>query len=211
MRSQQRLDWFSMMALVLASAGCCCVQGTPGNCGSCASGGLFANKACAGGCGETYVDEWISDPPCVDKCCSGDCRPVRSLLKALWGSRFVNGCDMCGGCESGNCDDGCGDTCGYASAGGSGCTSCGGGSMGMMGGGGGCNCGGGGETVTAPMPNSVHHMQRPHSQFVESGEPTMVPGSYKVSAPRRVNGSVASERINPARQKIDAKRASFSH
>ena len=122
MRSQQPVRWLSMMALFLASAGCCCVQGMPGDCGSCGVGHM-AGRSCAGGCGEVYVDEWISQPPTVDQCCAGDCRPVRSLLAALWGSRFVQGCDMCGG---GGCDDGCAGTCGYASAGGSGCTSCGG-------------------------------------------------------------------------------------
>src|SRR5687767_9486470 len=124
MRSQQPLSWFSMMALLLASTGCCCVQGMPGNCGSCGLGGLAAGRSCAGGCGEVYIDEWVSQPPCVDQCCAGDCRPVRSLLAALWGSRFVQGCDMCAGS---GCEDGCAGTCGYGSAGGSGCTSCGGG------------------------------------------------------------------------------------
>lgn len=208
MRSQQRLSWLSMMALLLAGAGCCCVQGVPGNCGSCGVGPMAAYKSCSGGCGETYVDEWISEPPRVDECCAADCRPVRSLLQALWGSRFVNGCDMCGGCEGG-----CNGNCGYASAGGSGCTSCGG-AVDMPIANGGCNCGGGGggEVVAEPIGPSVQRMPSHRSQHAHmAGEPQLVPGSTKVSAPRRLSGSFASERINPARQKIDAKRASYTY
>jgi hypothetical protein len=215
MQSQQQLSWLSIMALVLASMGCCCVQGVPGNCGSCGScgmGGLAAAKSCSGGCGETYVDEWISQPPCVDRCCAGDCRPVRSLLQALWGSKFVGGCDGCGGC-----DDNCSGSCGYASAGGSGCTTCGG-NVDMPMASGGCNCGGGGGsgggTVFAePLEPQVQHMPtyRSSPQAQIAGEPRMVPGSYRVSEPRRLSGTLAAERINPARQKIDAKRATYSH
>ncbi len=208
MLSEHRLKWLSLMALFLASTGCCCVQGVPGNCGPCGMSGLASCGGCAGGCGEAYVDEWVSNPPCPDACCSGDCRPVRSLLRALWGSRFVNGCDMCGGCDScGGCDGGCDGGCGYASAGGSGCTSCGGGH------GGGCASCGGGAVATEPiMHGAARRMPAQHQQYVqEDSEPRMVPGSYKVSAPRRLNANVASERINPARQKIEAKRASYAN
>ncbi len=133
MRKQQRLSWLALVVCLLAGSGCCCVQGTGpcGGCGSCSSGScglgpLAGFRACSGGCGETYVDEWVSEPPCVDKCCAGNPMPVRSLLRTLWGSRFVQGCDMCAtGCDScSSGSDSCG--CGYASAGGSGCTSCGG-------------------------------------------------------------------------------------
>ena len=245
MRKQQRLSWLALVALLLAGSGCCCVQGMPsgcGSCGSCSTGscgggacgpGLFAgfrgcaggcSGGCSGGCGETYVDEWISQPPCVDKCCAGNPMPVRSLLRTLWGSRFVQGCDMCsGGCDGGcdSCSTGCDSCgCGYASAGGSGCTSCGGG--GVVSGGGHCSSCAGGATVTEPMMPSVSaHMpshdhtvrgQVTHGQSATSGDqPRMVPGSFKISQPRRVPASVASERINPARQKIDAKRASYTN
>ncbi|MGN6136141.1 MAG: hypothetical protein ACTHOU_16760 [Aureliella sp.] len=229
MRSHKRFGWLTMMALMLASAGCCCVQGMPGDCGTCGMGQLAACKSCSGGCGDVYVDEWISQPPRVDQCCAGDCRPVRSLLQALWGSRFVGGCDMCGGCQGG-CDGGCGGQCGYSSAGGSGCTTCGG----MVGeplASGGCNCGGGGgqvfsdgDYVPQSMPQAVPQPApqvapepAPQVRYAPSqrgphvaGQPRLVPGSYKVSAPRRLNESFASERINPARQKIDAKRAVYS-
>ena len=202
MRLQQHLVWLSMMAMALASAGCCCVQGT-GPCGSscdtCPPGPMarMANcGSCAGGCGETYVDEWVSQPPCVDACCSGDCRPIRSLLQALWGCRFNACCDT--GCSSGACDEGC-DSCGYASAGGSGCTSCGG-SVGMPASGGGCNCGGG-----VPMEAPVHE----HASMAPHGS-SMVTGQM-ASQPRRVKANVASQRINPASQKMDARRASYAH
>lgn len=218
MRSQQRFCWLTMMALVLASAGCCCVQGMPGDCGSHGMGGMAACRSCSGGCGETYIDEWISQPPCVDQCCAGDCRPVRSLLQALWGNRFVHGCDMCGGC-SGGCEGGsCGGQCGYASAGGSGCTDCGG-AIGMPVASGGCNCGGGGGSVVTepqmlptPAEPQVRSMPSYHSapRGQVAGEPRLVPGSYKVSAPRRLNETFASERVNPARQKIDARRATYT-
>lgn len=222
MRKQQRLSWFALVVLLLAGSGCCCVQGTSpcGGCNSCSSGscglGPFAGfRACAGGCGETYVDEWVSEPPCIDKCCAGNPRPVRSLLQTLWGSRFVQGCDMCAtGCDS--CSDGGCDTCGcgYASAGGSGCTSCGGGGMsgGIVSGGGTCSSCAGGATVTEPMIPSAASRMPAHDHTAQAGgEPRMVPGSFKISQPRRVPASVASERINPARQKIDAKRASYTN
>ncbi len=218
MRKQQRLSWLALVVLLLAGSGCCCVQGTSacGSCNSCSSGScglgpLAGFRACAGGCGETYVDEWVSEPPCIDKCCAGNPRPVRSLLQTLWGSRFVQGCDLCAtGCDS--CSDGGCDTCGcgYASAGGSGCTSCGGG--GMISGGGTCSSCAGGATVTEPMMPSAAAHAPAHEHTVHAGsEPRMVPGSFKISQPRRVPASVASERINPARQKIDAKRASYTN
>ena len=208
MQSQQRLGWLSMLAVLLAGSGCCCVQGMPGQCGPRGMGGLAECRSCSGGCGETYVDEWVSEPPCVDACCAQSCRPIRSLLQALWGSRFVNGCDMCGGCDAG-----CDGACGYASSGGSGCTSCGG-EMGMPVSDGGCNCGGGGgPMVMEPAGPQVQHMPidsaAPNLQA--AGEPRLVPGSYRVSAPRRLNASLASERINPAMQKMDARRATYSH
>lgn len=231
MRSPHRMGWYWLCLLLLAGSGCCSVQGTSPcgsscGCGSCGMGPLAGFRSCAGGCGETYVDEWVSEPPCIDKCCAGDPRPVRSLLQTLWGSRFVQGCDMCGGggCDScsscdGGCDSGaCAGGCGYTSAGGSGCTSCGG--DGYVSGGSTCSSCGGGQTVTEPMmSSSAQHMPSRQGQAVYAhqgqtmqagGEPRMVPGSFKISQPRRVSANVASERLNPARQKIDAMRASYT-
>ena len=209
MQSQNGMTWLSLLALILAGTGCCTVQGLPGNCGPQGLGGLAQCQSCSGGCGETYVDEWVSEPPQVDACCAGSCRPVRSLLQALWGSRFLNGCDMCGGCDTG-CDSS--GACGYGSAGGSGCTTCGG-HVGMATSSGGCNCGDGGGTVVAePIAPQVQHLPGQRSQSMQvAGEPRLVPGSYKVSAPRRLNASLASEHINPAMQRFDARRATYSH
>lgn len=226
MRKQPRISWMVLALFLLAGSGCCCIQGTSpcGGCGPCGTGScgvgpLMSYQACAGGCGETYIDEWVSEPPCIDKCCAGDPRPVRSLLRTLWGSRFVQGCDMCStGCDSCTSGEACG--CGYASAGGSGCTSCGGSGLisGGHGHGGGSTCSScaGGATVTEPMMPSVSHHQPAHDHTVHAGgqsagQPRMVPGSFKISPARKVPANVASERINPARQKIDAKRASYTN
>lgn len=234
MRKQQRFSWMVLVLFLLAGSGCCCVQGTApcGSCGPCGGGAcgvgpLLGYRACAGGCGQTYVDEWVSEPPCIDKCCAGNPMPVRSLLRTLWGSRFVQGCDMCStGCDSCSSGEACG--CGYASAGGSGCTgggcsSCGGGGVvsgeyigGHAGGHSGtCSSCAGGATVTEPMMPSVSNHMPAHEHTAQANgngaQPRMVPGSFKISAPRKVPASVASERINPARQKIDAKRASYTN
>lgn len=212
MRLQQHLVWLAVMAMALGSAGCCCVQGTgpcgglcgPVSCESGACGGgpigrLASCSSCSGGCGETYVDEWVSEPPCMDQCCAGNCRPVRSLLQALWGCRY-SGCDA--GCEGG-CSSGC-DSCGYTSAGGSGCTTCGG-SYGEATASGGCNCGSGlAASGPTPMPLASRHGNG------HVNENQLAP-SQSVSGPRRVKANVASQRINPAMQKMDARRASFSH
>lgn len=62
-------------------------------------------NGCAGGCGELYVDEWISERPTVDPCPSAEClscgrQPIRSLLGLVLGDRYT------GGCETGCCDSG---------------------------------------------------------------------------------------------------------
>ncbi len=80
-------------------------------CGPC--GGLFAPfrslLSCGSGCGELYVDEWLSDPPaCCDPCddCgthtgpSGCCRWLNYPLHRgnFWGTRLADagcGCDSC--------------------------------------------------------------------------------------------------------------------
>ncbi len=120
--------------LSIASAGCCCVQGLPGNAygggncglsscggGMCGSGPLMGLAGCRGACGEVYVDEWVSEPPTVDNCgpncggCSQCYQPVRNLLKVLWGRPYMTSCDtgLCGP----SCDGGC-DSCGGAGYGG---------------------------------------------------------------------------------------------
>ncbi len=115
----------------IASAGCCCVQGLPGNtcgpgscgissCGTgrCGSGPLMSLAGCRGACGEVYVDEWISEPPTVDNCgpncggCSQCYQPVRNVLKLLWGRPYIANCDtgLCGPSCDGGCDSYGGDT-----------------------------------------------------------------------------------------------------
>jgi len=99
----------------------------------------------SGGCGELYIDEWISDPPaCCDPCnqCGQYvgpryCPQKKNRLTALAGGRV--GCNVCpatrgpggcgGFCSTGGCGDcgmggGCGPCGGCGSCGG-GCSSCG--------------------------------------------------------------------------------------
>jgi hypothetical protein len=101
---------------------------------------------------------------------------------------------------------------------------------------GGCNCGGGGGMVTEPMeavepmeaieqapsqaptptpaPSVRYAPQRSPRYANAQGygtEPRIVPGSYKVSPSRRVSAGTASQRLNPAMQKIDAQRATYAH
>ncbi len=78
-----------------------------------------------GGCGETYVGEWISTPPDAQDPCCGDqwvggatkCRPFcwqpGSLLfgglSGLYGSRYCSGAESSAPCGCGDvCDGGCG-------------------------------------------------------------------------------------------------------
>lgn len=109
--------------LTVVGAGCCCVQGMPsgGMYGSscdagCPPGPLMGLASCSSGCGEVYVDEWISEPPVVDNCgsnCGGcsTCRqPVRNVLRQLWGRPYMSQCDT-GMCATG------GDACGCDSMG----------------------------------------------------------------------------------------------
>lgn len=74
--------------------------------------GLAGLTSCRGACDEVYVDEWINERPTPDNCgysCEcGNCdqccpRPVLTVLKRLWGRRYVASCDssfLCGGCDS---------------------------------------------------------------------------------------------------------------
>jgi hypothetical protein len=77
---------------------------------------------CGGGCGETYIGEWISTPPdCEDPCCDTEwvggaskCRPFcwqpGALFRGLYGSRFCNGAESSMACDCGGCE-----SCGIAS------------------------------------------------------------------------------------------------
>lgn len=113
--------------LTVVGAGCCCVQGMPSSggmygasCdGGCPPGPLMGLANCGSACGEVYVDEWVSEPPVVDNCGSncGGCatcrRPVRNVLRQLWGRPYMNQC------ASGVCSTG-GDSCGCDIMGGDG-------------------------------------------------------------------------------------------
>lgn len=111
----RRLVFLPLLLVALASVGCC----TCSNRMYCGGG---ACSPCGGGCGERYVHEFISDPPCCGDPCNGcggfnggcgNCaRPF--CFPFLWGGILGRRCD-CGGC---------GSACG---CGGSGCDSCGGG------------------------------------------------------------------------------------
>ncbi len=73
---------------------------------SCASG-----IACAGGCGEVYVDEAINDPHRCDPCDAsgnwtgeaGGCLPWYGKLGHLWGIPYQGGDCSQGSCLSGGC------------------------------------------------------------------------------------------------------------
>ena len=100
------------------------------------NGSLF----CGSGCGEVYVDEWLSNPPdCCDPCdgpnfigqnsnCQNSCRATcwqpGDLLRRF-GSVLVGGRHCTGAQSSADC--GCGGGCSDGSCGGGGCSdgSCG--------------------------------------------------------------------------------------
>ena len=129
------LTYVALSILSLAAAGCTCVQGMPGGCGGggcstgtcdtggCRAAGLGSFLSCRGGCGDVYVDEWISEPPEADNCgyeCGGcghceHCRPVRGALRALWGHRYQPHCTN--GLMGPPCETGCSE-CGGTSYGG---------------------------------------------------------------------------------------------
>lgn len=96
---------------------------------------------CGGGCGETYIGEWISTPPdCADPCCNNEfvggatkCRPFcwqpGTLFRGLYGSRFCTGAESSVPCDCGQCDGGEVVDAGYyadevISSGSGGCSSC---------------------------------------------------------------------------------------
>lgn len=86
-----------------------------GDCTECATGrlhgiaGLLSRASCNGACGEVYVGEWLSEPPCPDDCgynCGGcgncgSCRPVLNTLRLLWGRPYQTCCSSpgCTGCD----------------------------------------------------------------------------------------------------------------
>lgn len=214
-----RASWILTCLMTLVGAGCCCTQGmntcsSYSSCSSCPTGGcgagpLMGLASCRGGCGETYVDEWVSEPPCIDDCgyCNSGCnscrggRPVRSLLRLLWGTPYNGGCGCDAGCDSG-CDGGC--------------SSCGGGAIvaGAMPSQT-CNCGGSHGSSMHSMPSQMapSHMA-PSTMAPSQMAPSNSAPSVKSPAP---SGSVptpapvapsSAKRLSPAQQKTTIARAS---
>jgi hypothetical protein len=124
--------------------GCCNECGPHGQscgemCGTCGGCGLFSwlngGWTCRRGCGEVYINEWISDPPdCCDPCdrcngqftgpCGNCCLgPAQRVLAALHGYSYCPR-PYCGPWRPifGHCNP-CGPVCGCGNAG---CASCGG-------------------------------------------------------------------------------------
>ena len=198
-----RASWILTCLMMLVGAGCCCTQGmnTCNNslsCSSCPTGGcgsgpLLGLASCRGGCGETYVDEWVSEPPCIDDCgyCDSGCnncrRPLRSVLKLLWGTPYHAAC----GCSSG-CDSGCAS---------GGCSSCDGDVVAFSGGPvhtSTCNCGGSHAsmnhgTTSAPVNSAPNH-GAPAGSGAGSAVPTpapVAPSSAKRLSPAKQRATVA--------------------
>ncbi len=190
-----RAAWILTCLATVVGTGCCCTQGMNSCSGvvgcsscptnSCGAGPLMGLASCRGGCGEVYVDEWVSEPPCIDDCgyCSEGCdspragRPVRSLLRLLWGIPYDGGC----GCSSG-CDSSGGASCS------GGCSSCGGGvaSEGYV----------GGMPSGSTHGSQMHVAPTPHST---SPSPSLAPVEA-VPTPAPVAPSSA-KRLNPAQQR----------
>ena len=217
------------LLLALAGfSGCCCVQGVSpcgdcgmGPCGSCGPGPLATLASCRGACGEVYVDEWISEPPVVDDCgydCGGcgvcnRCRPVRSVLKLLWGRPYYSAC------SSGLCGPSCGDP---------GCDACGGEMMysdthggAMVPSDSSCNCGQHHAEYSPPMHSSPAPQAIPQpvpgiaSPGIVTPSPSPAPPAETIEVspevvPTPVPESTPSSasRLSPVRQRARIRRVS---
>lgn len=208
-----RASWILTCLMTLVGAGCCCTQGmnTCSSCSSCSScptggcgvGPLLGRASCRGGCGEVYVDEWVSEPPCIDDCgyCNSGCdscrsgRPLGSFLRLLWGTPYDGGC----GCKTG-CDSGCSAGCD------GGCSSCGGGEMAVSMGPmptKSCNCG------ASHASTNVHTTASPTIMAPANSAPKMGSPAPAVSAPTPAPVAPSSaKRLSPAQQRTTVARAS---
>lgn len=213
-----RASWILTCLMTLVGAGCCCTQGMntcggsyyssctscpTGGCGTggCGVGPLMGLASCRGGCGETYVDEWVNEPPCIDNCgyCNTGCdscrRPVRSVLRLLLGTPYDGGCGCSTGCDSG-CSSGCDG----------GCSSCGGGGSLAVAGpmpAQTCNCGGSHAGHSSAMPAKIAPSQP------EPSQPTPSAGAPANSVPTPAPVAPSSaKRLSPAQQKSSVSRAS---
>ncbi len=172
--------WLFTGLITCLANGCCCTQRmlTCTSCptGNCGAGPFMQHNSCKSGCGEVYVDEWLNHPPCADdcgynNCMCEDCRPVRTLLRALWGTPYIApGCDSCGN----HCDSGC-SSC----SGGHGCSS----------------CGGGGEvTHEHSLPTNPLHSSPATPSKVAPSEPSKAPTPAPVSPS-------SAKRLSPVKQR----------
>ncbi len=236
-----RAAWITSCLLTMLGTGCCCTQGMNSCSGvvgcsscptnSCGTGPLMGLASCRGGCGETYVDEWVSEPPCVDDCgyCDTGCdrcrirRPVRSFLRVLWGAPYRGDC----GCDSG-CSDGC-TSCdgGMTVSGDSGFHGIHGSAM-HSSGQAGCNCGGshGSELHSSELHSSGLNSSMGHAPGVHLSPAPMSPApsqsSPSTGSPRTGNSPAPAEavptpapvtpssakRLSPAQQRSTVSRAS---
>ena len=201
MASYFRTSWILTCLMTLVGSGCCCTQGmrtcsSNSACSSCSGGGygsgpILGMASCRGGCGETYVDEWVSEPPCIDDCgyCNSGCdrcrsgRPVRSLLRLLWGTPYRGGCST--GCGSG-CSSGCDG----------GCSSCGGGGGAVTVDGGtypteSCNCGGSHSSIGAHTYTAPEQFGSPAPAAAAPTPAPVAPSSAKRLSPAQQRATVA--------------------
>ncbi len=210
---RNHLAYLIVSLAALTSAGCCCTpQGIPvgtmaGGCGATPTviggGGLFGLAGCRAGCGEVYIDEWISEPPTADNCgyeCGGcgrcnQCQPIRNALRLLWGRPYVSNC-----CSE-SCDGGC-DSCDGAA-----------GEMHWDGGvahsaGGGCTCGQ--QHGDATLLHSAPSFQNePSGSSATPMEIVPTPQQVPTPAPT-VAPTTSTKRLNPAQQRLNVRTASSS-
>jgi len=215
-----RAAWIFTCLMTLVGTGCCCTQGMNSCSGvvgcsscptnSCGTGPLMGLASCRGGCGETYVDEWVSEPPCIDNCgyCETGCdrchtrRPVRSMLRLLWGVPYKGDCGYSSGCDPG-CSDGCSSCDGGMTDSGNIISGDMHGSVMHSTANRSCNCGG-------SHSSGVHMSPVPMNpgQSYETPSPTGSPTTgEEVPTPAPVSPSSA-KRLSPAQQRTSVTRAS---
>lgn len=81
---------------------------------------MFRNSLMSCGCGELYVDEWLSDPPLCNDPCGTGCSACGECGPYVGPGGGCGGCDGCGGllggagCSSGGCTATVEPSCGCA-------------------------------------------------------------------------------------------------
>lgn len=174
---------------------------------------LKRQLTCGSGCGEVYVDEWISTPPdCTDPCCDDQwvggavkARPlcwergtlINGLMSGAFGGRYCTDAESSAPCDCGSCDAGVSYTTDHAGLGGttSVCASGGCASGGCASG----NCGGR-AVVSSPIPLRVP----PSAAGCSSGNCGIASGHANPLDRMRVVGRKAGEIIQ-ASTSMDAR------